>query len=200
MQRRILAIGIATILVLTLFVGTAFALRQEPADPLTQILQILLGIRPQVQNTNNEVNTLYSAQPNSLIINKSIALDDTNSRYGEFLLPLEEGKTYSGHMSIRIFCNNNFTVWITNYVPLVDIGGGNLRGNQYQTLYNEHVTNTMYPYDQANVEFTGQALEIEVATSSIDGRSDLVLVEGVIQYQNCTNVNILPQIDPTPKD
>ncbi len=187
-KRTTVTIALAVILVSSLFVGLTVALRTPPTDPITQILNILTAMQPQVQNTNNKVNALGSAAPQSLIVSKDVALTTPYASVNITLLPLKNGVTYSGSIAIRVWSSdpNQFVAlynWVSTAQNPPDLAPLPGESHSYSSTYDGGSGGF-----NGNLDFTCQRLDL--ALQSISG--SVLHVRATLQYWTSTNVTTLP--------
>jgi hypothetical protein len=193
LKNKLLVLAFITILASSLFVGLAVAKTNVTENPLSEILRILLNIQPQLQNVItkvDELNTnLEQIQPiNTLIVSNQYNLPPVVPNSGVTpsvlipLLPLEDDKTYDGHITLQVFVPGS-GINMKEVILEATLGGMLTDVPIAATSSPSGVSN----YFLFNTDFSCKALSLYIR-----GDYTYVYVDGVIHYQNCTNPTVLP--------
>lgn len=185
-KRKTAIIVLVTILFTSLFAGSAIALREAPTDPISKILQILLGIQPQISKIqsdlgqiNSTLNGLTSSSAQALVVQETITLTPLqNPRI--VLLPQVEGIVYTGHATLAIYTDDvDFDVVVEQRLwnNFLYLGSG----------YSEPPN--LYDY-VIETDFSCSEMVLNAAHwGDYDNEPSTVWVSGIITY---TNVTITP--------
>lgn len=143
------------------------------APPTDNILQ---AISNAIDTITGRVGTSNSVVINGLVLTSTDATTTT-------LIPFEQGKTHSGHISFG--ASNLGTSGNTNTLNifcLVNESAGNIN----------HRYNTLLATDANEQDFSCMRLDVFVADNDGGGDAPPVVMKGVIQYTTSSQVTAIP--------